>query len=322
MIQSYDALVIGAGISGLIISSRLHKNGFKTKLVEKSKSVGGRIATRRIDQATFDHGAQFYKIEKEKHQVLDSYLSKCSKSHIWFQDQKYLYKVAEKGLTQIAKDLAQNLDVAFNEKVMSIHSNSREGLNGWDQFRIECESGQQFVSQRIYLTSPLPQSLEILKNSNLSYPQELEKIEYAKALVGLFQIQSQSNLINKFQYQQDINHEIFSLSNQYSKKVSKILAFTVVMTPQWSHINFEKSEEEIIGSIKNIFSSFLRTIDSDFTILDQQIKKWRYSHPLQNYQAPYLDLSTKKSFILLGDAFGGPSSIEGAAQSAESVPLI
>ncbi|MBB3545378.1 putative NAD/FAD-dependent oxidoreductase [Rhizobium sp. BK176] len=49
--------VIGAGIAGLTIVRSLQKIA-DVIVFEKSRGVGGRMATRRIDDVSFDHGAQ------------------------------------------------------------------------------------------------------------------------------------------------------------------------------------------------------------------------------------------------------------------------
>jgi hypothetical protein len=51
--------IIGAGLSGLIAARQL-ANVANVKIFEKSKGVGGRIATRRSGPYSFDHGAQFF----------------------------------------------------------------------------------------------------------------------------------------------------------------------------------------------------------------------------------------------------------------------
>ncbi len=51
--------VIGAGLSGLVIARELSTEHDVTVL-EKSRGVGGRIATRYADAFEFDHGAQFF----------------------------------------------------------------------------------------------------------------------------------------------------------------------------------------------------------------------------------------------------------------------
>lgn len=54
-----DVLVIGAGMAGLIAAAKLQRAGRRVLVLDKSRGVGGRLASRRIDGATFDHGAQF-----------------------------------------------------------------------------------------------------------------------------------------------------------------------------------------------------------------------------------------------------------------------
>lgn len=53
--------VIGAGIGGLVAARTLQDQGFEVTVFEKSRGVGGRLATRRSDiETTFDHGASTF----------------------------------------------------------------------------------------------------------------------------------------------------------------------------------------------------------------------------------------------------------------------
>ena len=52
--------VIGAGMAGLSCAKHLSEHGVHTTIFEKSRGLGGRLATRRADSGiAFDHGAQF-----------------------------------------------------------------------------------------------------------------------------------------------------------------------------------------------------------------------------------------------------------------------
>jgi len=51
--------VIGAGMAGLACGDALHQAGVQVTLFDKSRRVGGRLATRRVDGLVFDHGAQY-----------------------------------------------------------------------------------------------------------------------------------------------------------------------------------------------------------------------------------------------------------------------
>jgi predicted NAD/FAD-dependent oxidoreductase len=59
--------VIGAGISGLACARALAENGLDVTVFEKSRGVGGRMATRRTETGlTFDHGAQYFTARQER----------------------------------------------------------------------------------------------------------------------------------------------------------------------------------------------------------------------------------------------------------------
>jgi predicted NAD/FAD-dependent oxidoreductase len=50
--------IVGAGIAGIACGRELKVQGFESVIFEKSRGVGGRVATRRVGEYTFDSGAQ------------------------------------------------------------------------------------------------------------------------------------------------------------------------------------------------------------------------------------------------------------------------
>ena len=57
-----DVAIIGAGMAGLSCARRLADAGRQVVLFDKSRGVGGRMATRRREQSSFDHGAQYFTV--------------------------------------------------------------------------------------------------------------------------------------------------------------------------------------------------------------------------------------------------------------------
>jgi predicted NAD/FAD-dependent oxidoreductase len=55
-------VIVGAGLSGLVAANELQAAGVEVAVVDKARSPGGRLATRRIGGATLDHGAQFFTV--------------------------------------------------------------------------------------------------------------------------------------------------------------------------------------------------------------------------------------------------------------------
>lgn len=54
-----DVIIVGAGVAGLTCARVLASAGKKVRVVERSRGVGGRCATRRIDGQPVDHGPAF-----------------------------------------------------------------------------------------------------------------------------------------------------------------------------------------------------------------------------------------------------------------------
>jgi hypothetical protein len=54
--------VIGAGLAGLACARALHAAGVTVRVLEKGRAPGGRIATRRTEFGSFDHGAQYFTV--------------------------------------------------------------------------------------------------------------------------------------------------------------------------------------------------------------------------------------------------------------------
>jgi renalase len=59
VVQVGRVLIVGAGVAGLLAAHELRANGHDVLLVDKGHQPGGRLATRRVGDATFDTGAQF-----------------------------------------------------------------------------------------------------------------------------------------------------------------------------------------------------------------------------------------------------------------------
>ena len=60
-----NVAIIGAGITGVTVANLLQKK-YNLTVFEKSRGVGGRIATRRAEPYQFNHGAQYFKVENKE----------------------------------------------------------------------------------------------------------------------------------------------------------------------------------------------------------------------------------------------------------------
>lgn len=89
------------------------------------------------------------------------------------------------------------------------------------------------------------------------------------------------------------------------------------MQPSWSEKYFSEDDSTNLLKISYLFKYFLgqQTAENSFGVVSSQLKKWRYSHPLEFYKSPFQTVGPAENIILLGDTFGGASAY-GALQSA------
>ncbi|MEC7120800.1 MAG: FAD-dependent oxidoreductase [Pseudomonadota bacterium] len=59
-ITPLEVAVVGAGMAGLSCARHLADTGMDVHVFDKARGVGGRMATRRMDEMGFDHGAQYF----------------------------------------------------------------------------------------------------------------------------------------------------------------------------------------------------------------------------------------------------------------------
>lgn len=295
--------IIGAGMCGLSIGAQLQADAIEHLIIEKSRGVGGRMATRRDGEAVYDHGAAFYADTDAEPLLWHSRWSAHQQSKLWFSEGSRRHVCGRNGMTALAKDLAQDQKIILGEKITRLQMTSTGVL-------LQSESERVFEAEKIVLTSPLPQSLDLLKTSGLAYPDVLNLIRYNQALVGLFEIQKTVDLFD-FQFLRPEDSTIFTIANNQAKGISTSLALTVVMSSAWSEFHFSDEEPEVLRRIE---AELKRVLATDVQVLKSQLKKWRYSQPVSHFKDLCMTLYNGQ-IILAGDAFGG-GSIAGAVRSA------
>jgi renalase len=296
--------IIGAGISGLWLGYQLKNAGHDISIIEKSRGVGGRIATKRIGTEKFDHGAQFYTDDIEM-KDLHKIWSDANLSRPWFTKKNKMRFTVAGGMTLLAKELQKSLNIQLNQRLVKIVKNE-------NQLVLELDSGERLTTDQLILTCPLPQTLELLNVSGIDYPTDLKTIQYEKAIVFLVEkVNTTSEIMKDTAYLEPAEaQDIFSIADQQKKQNCAEHSWTITMTSAFSEIHFEKSDEAIIEAGVTSIKKQL----ADFGFKNIVLKKWRYSHPKTKYHSPFVKLADSPIY-LAGDAFGGPS-MTGAIRSA------
>nr|BDT28931.1 FAD-dependent oxidoreductase [Bacteriovorax sp. HI3] len=304
-----DYIIIGAGLSGLNTAKKLvAQNLGEVLILEKSRGLGGRMATRRTLDARFDHGAQFYRKKVDLFSHHDYWRDQDVNQH-WFLSDEGDHWCGKAGMTTLAKKLGEGLTISLEKEVQSIHFE-----NGF--WKLLSKKNEEWQARHLIITSPIPQTIKLLghvekeKFLNPDQWNELQGITYTKALIALVTLEGPFSLKNGYvEFQEG---DFFSISDQYQKGVSPIPALTVTMSALFSEKEFENEEAVVLEKILTV----LKTSYPEAKIKNAELKKWRYCRPEKQLKDYFFEIAPK--LYLAGDAFGG-SSLGGAVRSSESL---
>lgn len=294
----------------------LSQAGSDTLILEKSKGVGGRMATRRFNGGVFDHGAQFFTARESEFQTWVATWQAFGAAKVWFghrssagparSRESHPRFIGTKGMTSIPKEVAKGLAVHTDTFVNSI---SREE----DLWSAHTKQGDVYSAKRIILSAPIPQSLSLLEAGGISLPKHereaLLAVQYQPCIAGLVLLKSPSAIPSpgKKKFEQGA---IRWLGDNTQKGISPDMsAVTIHASAEFSRNNFELAPE--------VLADMLITASRDWLgqeVLAWQIHKWRYSQPVTTHSDKFLELPGLSELYMFGDGFGG-AKVEGAALS-------
>ena len=309
-----DVLIIGAGLAGLSAANDLRQAGRKVLVIDKGRGLGGRLAGRRIGDATFDHGAQFFTAREFRFKAAVEGWIKAGVAEEWYSS----YPGQPNGhpryrgvptMTAVAKYLATDIHVIRTTRVDSI---GQQG-DGW---LAELDNGETINTKAMLITSPVPQTIDLLATGNITVPTDkqarLNRIQYESCIAVMAILDGPTAIKSPGAIALE-DGPIAWITDNLQKGVSKIPAVTIHASDDFSaeHLNHDRME---IGQ---------RLIDAagvylgDARVTEYQVHGWRYSKPTVVDDAPCILLSETTDLpplAVAGDAFAGPR-FEGAVQS-------
>jgi predicted NAD/FAD-dependent oxidoreductase len=116
--------VVGAGMAGLTCAGALAQAGFAVTVYDKSRGLGGRLATRRSPVGTFDHGAIAVRAQTPD---FAAYLAAATESGAAAACRDGLGWVGLPGMSGIVRPLAEGLTIRTATEVTAI----RRDDSGW-----------------------------------------------------------------------------------------------------------------------------------------------------------------------------------------------
>jgi len=324
-----DVLIVGAGMCGLMAATVLTDTNHAITLLDKGRSVGGRLATRRIGPGRADHGAQFFTVREVAFQrhvdqwLADDVIFKWSAG--WtaghkpdgqpiYEPDGYPRYAAHGGFNALAKHLAAQLtnrgvDIQVNTAVSMVRATD----TGWRVTAADAET--EYTSEALILTAPVPQSLALLRagDTRLNNVNQtaLERLSYNPTLTGLFWVDGEVNLPEPGAAPRPGGIISFIGDNQRKGISPEARLITLHATSQFSRQHYGDPDAVALPPLRQALEPYLTP---GAVIREMQLKRWRYAEPEVLHRDRYLRADELPPLYFGGDVFGGPR-VEGAALS-------
>lgn len=309
-----NVVVVGSGLAGLMASRLLVEHGHGVTIFDKGRGVGGRLATRRIGDGVFDHGAQFFTVREEEFDRHVQEWMSAGAVREWCRgfgpDQDGFPRyVGTAGMTSIAKHLAEGL----KQRGVDIHQSALvfSVLAEGDGWKTTLDDGTSVVSDAVILTCPIAQSFGFAFTAGIDMPENLRSIDYDRTL-GLLALLDRPPLLPAPGAVQNPDDTFSFVGDNMAKGISPVPAVTFHANPAWSLAHWDTPHDEAEALLTELARPHL----GDARILAANYKRWRFATPQRTWPERHWS-NEAGNFAVAGDAFSGPR-IEGAALSGLS----
>lgn len=321
----HHTIILGAGLAGLSAAAVLRRAGHDVLVVEKSRGLGGRAATRRWNDWPVDHGAQFFTARSEEFrgEVAD-WLARgvCYEWTRGFhqfrggrlagpdgdEHPRYACRV---GMSSLGRDIAQRRGIRVDReaKIRAIRCADKVWC-------LSAEDGREYAARRLIVTCPPPQGADLLAECCGEAATLLRGIvmEPCLAVAACFPRRELP-----WRGIQTDDARVSWIANDSSKRSDLHAGRTVAVVhaaPGFSRAHFEASDRDVIAGMLRRASE-ISGVGLEHPE-DVFLHRWRYAMPsAYPPTGPTAVFPLPAPLILAGESFAG-GKIEGAWLSGQA----
>ena len=305
--------IIGAGIAGLSCAVRLKELGHKVELFEKGRSPAGRMSTKRGEDWTADHGAQYFTardplfIQQVGKWVTDQVVArweptlKVFEANQWTaSNSKDVRYVGIPGMNAPAKQLAKDLTIHAGQTIDAL----KRQAGKW--FLHSTESGDIATGfDEVLLAIPGPQALSLVREVDPA----------AKAIAERSNMKGCWTLMARFKDNVNVPYDAVFVNQELISWVSRNLSkpkrtgkesWTIHANAEWSQEFIELSKEDATEQML----ACAKKLGLDCAEAEVSVHRWRYASGAAS-PAPAFYLNHELKLGLCGDWLNG-GRVEGA----------
>lgn len=315
--------IIGAGIAGLVCADRLRRGGVSVRVFEKSRGVGGRSATRHLQESSCDHGAQYFTVtdpvfaqrvtEWQDAGVVDVWHGRIvviEEGAVRPLNEPRERFVGTPGMNSIGKHLAQDLNVSRETQIAAIEPHN----DGWTLRDSAGRTHGPF--EALIFTAPPQQTSALLADHSPLLSEQLHRVEMLPCwsvmltFTGGLPVDFDGAFVN--------GSPLSWIARDNSKPLRKPTeCWLLHASPEWSLSQLERPAAEVEVSL---ISEFRKLVGKDIPRPTSVVShRWRYARPLEPLPPRFL-FDSEHRLGTAGDWCGGPR-IEGAFLSGHALAL-
>ncbi|HVM15671.1 MAG TPA: FAD-dependent oxidoreductase [Egibacteraceae bacterium] len=320
------ALVVGAGVSGMVAAHRLAGAGVTVTLLEAQAAPGGRLATRPVGAAAADSGAQFFTARRAPFVALFAAWRYAGVpirvwSHGWLRaasaadgpaaaahvdDVTPRYTV-EGGMRRLVAHLSEGLDIRLGTRIQKV---CRPG----PEMAVEDDTPRVWEADAVVVTPPLPQALALLDAGGLAVPDPLRGVTYQPCVALLVALDGEPSVPHPGGAQ-FTDGPVSWLADNVVKGASQKPSLTVHASPAWSDAHAGAGDAEVAEALLAEVAAWL----GDASVTAVEVERWEHARPRFQLTEPAIAVpGTGDRVVLAGDAFVGElvgPTVEGAGMS-------
>jgi renalase len=278
-------------MSGLAAGRILQAAGWRVTVLDKGRVAGGRMATRSFDDGRFDYGAQFVTLRDAAFAELAAPWVSSGLLVPWTEHRYWV----KGGMRSVPETMAAGLNVRVGARVARVVQVD----GGW---AAELESGDPLRAERVLLTAPVPQSLELLEQGGVVLHAGdaalLAEARYWKSLTVLARIEGAIRL-GPEGYAQPSDGVLAWVADNSAKGVS---AEPGCLTLHGEHAFSERNWNEVpAGVVRTMLDAAAPYFNG--RVRSYYLHRWRYAEPSMQMPALFHGIGR---LAFAGDVFGGP----------------
>ena len=298
--------IIGAGMAGLSAAARLHEAGAQCAVFEKSRGLGGRMATRRAGGLQFDHGAQYCTARGEPFRSrLLEWQGRGAVAE-WLPGKW----VGIPRMTAPARSLAEGLQVFREYPVTGLAG----GPGRWRLVSSAAPASpvEQQTFDAVIMAIPAPQASPLAVSAGVRFA-ALERVRYAPCLTLMLAFDRPTRLEEPALSPADGPIAWIARNNTKPGRGAAQETLVLHATPDWSRAHLEDAPDRTADAMLQAARASIGAADPVF----RMVHRWRYARVEQVAGGPFA-WDPARRVGACGD-WGGGARVEAAFDSGEAL---